>query len=79
MLIVFGIVLARRFASALATVESLNAGLEQRIAAREAAKAICRQRYVEFGCEGQAPKIKPLSLDEVAARYASGALSQTVV
>ncbi len=35
-LIVFGIVLARRFASALATVESLNAGLEQRIAAREA-------------------------------------------
>ena len=47
--------------------------------AREAAKVICRQRYVEFGCEGQAPKIKPLSLDQVAARYASGALSQTVV
>ena len=47
--------------------------------AREAAKLICRQRYVEFGCEGQAPKIKPLSLDQVAARYASGALSQTVV
>lgn len=35
-LIVFGIVLARRFASALSTVEALNAGLEQRIAAREA-------------------------------------------
>ena len=47
--------------------------------AREAAKVICRQRYVEFGCEGQAPKIKPLSLDQVAARYATGALSQTVV
>ena len=26
--------------------------------AREAAKQICRQRYVEFGCEGQAAKIK---------------------
>ncbi len=35
-LIVFGIVLARRFAVALSTVEALNAGLEQRIAAREA-------------------------------------------
>ncbi len=26
--------------------------------AREAAKAICKQRYLEFGCEGQAAKIK---------------------
>src|SRR5450756_1075922 len=26
--------------------------------AREAARQICRQRYVEFGCEGQAGKIK---------------------
>jgi fructose-bisphosphate aldolase class II len=24
--------------------------------AREAAKAICKQRYLEFGCEGQAPR-----------------------
>jgi fructose-bisphosphate aldolase class II len=24
--------------------------------AREAAKAICKQRYLEFGCEGQAPE-----------------------
>ena len=47
--------------------------------AREAAKAICRQRYLEFGCEGQAPKIKPLSLEQVASRYASGALAQTVL
>ena len=46
--------------------------------AREAAKQICRQRYVEFGCEGQAAKIKPLPLSEVAQRYASGALAQTV-
>ena len=46
--------------------------------AREAAKAICRQRYVEFGCEGQAPKIKPVSLTVVAQRYAKGELAQTV-
>ncbi len=46
--------------------------------AREAAKAICRQRYVEFGCEGQAPKIKPVSLPAVAGQYASGALAQVV-
>ncbi|NBU89527.1 MAG: fructose-bisphosphate aldolase class II [Betaproteobacteria bacterium] len=46
---------------------------------REAAKSICRQRYLEFGCEGQAPKIKPLSMAQIAANYASGALSQTVV
>ena len=47
--------------------------------AREAAKALCKQRYLEFGCEGQAPKIKPLPLDEVAQRYVSGALAQKVV
>jgi fructose-bisphosphate aldolase class II len=47
--------------------------------AREAAKAICRQRYLEFGCAGQAEKIKPVSMGEVAARYASGALAQTVI
>ena len=46
--------------------------------AREVAKQICRQRYVEFGCEGQAAKIKPLPLSAVAQRYASGALAQTV-
>jgi fructose-bisphosphate aldolase, class II len=47
--------------------------------AREAAKQICLQRYRQFGCEGQAGKIKPLALAEVARRYASGALAQTVV
>jgi len=46
--------------------------------AREAAYKICKQRYLEFGCEGQAPKIKPLGLSEVARRYASGELAQTV-
>mgnify|MGYP003385679808 CR=1 FL=1 len=47
--------------------------------AREAAKQICKQRYTEFGCEGQASKIKGHSLQAVAAQYASGALSQKVV
>ncbi|HSQ72561.1 MAG TPA: class II fructose-bisphosphate aldolase [Rubrivivax sp.] len=46
--------------------------------AREAAYKICKQRYLEFGCEGQAAKIKPVTLAEVAKRYASGALAQTV-
>ena len=47
--------------------------------AREAAKVICKQRYQQFGCEGQSPKIKPLTLVAVAQRYANGALAQTVV
>ena len=46
--------------------------------AREAAKKICRQRYVEFGCEGQASKIRTDPLQVVAAKYASGELAQTV-
>jgi fructose-bisphosphate aldolase class II len=46
--------------------------------AREAAKQICRQRYIEFGCEGQAGKIKPQVLVDVARRYASGELAQMV-
>jgi fructose-bisphosphate aldolase, class II len=47
--------------------------------AREAAKAICKQRYMEFGCSGQAAKIKPLALAQVAVRYERGELTQTVV
>ena len=46
--------------------------------AREAAKAICKQRYLEFGCEGQGAKIKPVALAEMAKRYASGELAQIV-
>ena len=46
--------------------------------AREAAKQICRQRYVEFGCEGQAGKIKPMGLTAVAQRYARGELAMVV-
>src|SRR5688500_2928026 len=46
--------------------------------AREAAKLICKQRYMEFGCEGQAGKIKPLPLTTIAHKYTTGALSQHV-
>ena len=46
--------------------------------AREAAKAICKQRYLEFGCEGQGAKVKGYTLSEMAAKYASGALQQVV-
>jgi fructose-bisphosphate aldolase, class II len=46
--------------------------------ARHAAYEICKQRYLEFGCEGQAPKIKPLPLSAVAERYAKGELAQQV-
>jgi fructose-bisphosphate aldolase class II len=46
--------------------------------AREAAQAICKQRYIEFGCEGQASKIKGDSLQVVAAKYTRGELAQVV-
>ncbi len=46
--------------------------------AREAAKQICRQRYIEFGCEGQGAKIKGHSLSTVAGQYARGELAQVV-
>ena len=46
--------------------------------AREAAIQICKQRYLQFGCEGQGSKIKTLSLFDVAGRYARGELVQVV-
>jgi len=46
--------------------------------AREAAKQLCKQRYLAFGCEGQGSKIKGLSLTQVAAQYARGELAQVV-
>jgi fructose-bisphosphate aldolase, class II len=47
--------------------------------AREAAKAVCKARYVQFGCEGQAPKIKAQTLSQIAQRYSKGELAQMVV
>jgi len=46
--------------------------------AREAAKAVCKQRYLEFGCQGQGGKIKALTLVAMAQRYAGGELAQVV-
>ncbi|MFM7523574.1 MAG: class II fructose-bisphosphate aldolase [Betaproteobacteria bacterium] len=46
--------------------------------AREAAKQVCKARYLSFGCEGQAGKIKPVPLDKVADRYKKGELAQLV-
>src|SRR5512139_3122004 len=46
--------------------------------AREAARAICKQRYLQFGCEGRAGKIQPLPLTTVAHKYSTGELSQHV-
>jgi fructose-bisphosphate aldolase class II len=46
--------------------------------AREAAKQICKQRYIEFGCEGQSGKIKPTPLPMMAAKYQQGLLAQSV-
>ncbi|MBY4597719.1 class II fructose-bisphosphate aldolase [Ottowia caeni] len=47
--------------------------------AREAAKAICKQRYLEFGCEGQGAKIKGIPLSVMAEKYAKGELAQQVI
>jgi fructose-bisphosphate aldolase class II len=46
--------------------------------AREAAKAICKQRYLEFGCEGQGGHIKGRPLPFMAQMYANGELAQVV-
>ncbi|MDE2201758.1 MAG: fructose-bisphosphate aldolase class II, partial [Burkholderiaceae bacterium] len=46
--------------------------------AREAAKQICKARYIQFGCEGQAGKIKPIGLSVMAQKYQSGDLAQVV-
>jgi len=46
--------------------------------AREAAKQVCKQRYLEFGCEGQGGKIKGETLQVMATKYAKGELAQLV-
>jgi fructose-bisphosphate aldolase class II len=46
--------------------------------AREAARVVCRQRYQQFGCAGQASALKPIALETMARRYRSGELSQQV-
>ncbi len=47
-------------------------------ASTEAMKQICIDRYLAFGCEGMASKIKPISLDHMANLYAKGELKQLI-
>jgi fructose-bisphosphate aldolase class II len=42
--------------------------------ALEAMRALCVERYQRFGAAGQASRIKPIPLAEMAKRYAAGAL-----
>ncbi|SMF55274.1 fructose-bisphosphate aldolase [Tistlia consotensis] len=46
--------------------------------AMEAMSALCRERFEQFGAAGRAGKIRPLPLDEMARRYAAGALAPRV-
>jgi fructose-bisphosphate aldolase class II len=46
--------------------------------ARAAAKAICKERYVQFGCEGQGKRIQAVPLENMAHKYRTGELSQHV-
>jgi fructose-bisphosphate aldolase class II len=47
-------------------------------AATKAMKEICKARYEAFGCAGQASKIKPISLEKMVMRYASGELDPRI-
>jgi fructose-bisphosphate aldolase class II len=40
------------------------------IAARQAARGICKARFEAFGSAGQAPRIKPVAIEAMAGRYA---------
>jgi len=46
--------------------------------ATAAAKEICKARFEAFGCAGQASKIKPIMLDDMAIRYAKGELDPVI-
>ena len=46
--------------------------------AREAAKQICKERYIQFGCQGQGSKFKATPMPMIAAKYSQGLLSQMV-
>ena len=43
-----------------------------------AMKGICKARYEAFGCAGMAGKIKPISLESMANRYAKGELNAII-
>src|ERR1700761_1502030 len=46
--------------------------------AKDAMRAVCKQRYLEFGAEGWASKIKPLSTADMGKRYAAGELNAKI-
>ncbi len=46
--------------------------------AKLAAKAVCKARYEQFNCAGQASKIKAADLNKIAAQYKAGTLAQIV-
>lgn len=46
--------------------------------AMDAMQAVCELRYQEFGAAGQAAHIRPISLADMAARYASGELAPKI-
>jgi fructose-bisphosphate aldolase class II len=46
--------------------------------ATQGMKEICKNRYQAFGCEGMADKIKPVSLETMFGRYATGELDPKV-
>ena len=43
------------------------------LAATPAARGICRERFEQFGCAGQADRLKPVALERMATRYATAA------
>ena len=45
----------------------------------KAMKGICIERYLAFGTEGMAAKIKPISLEDMAIRYLTGDLDPKVI
>lgn len=45
----------------------------------DAMRALCIERYLCFGCEGMASKIKPISLEKMATKYAKGELTQVII
>ncbi|MFO1143274.1 MAG: class II fructose-bisphosphate aldolase [Amaricoccus sp.] len=48
------------------------------VPAMAAMKKLCKQRFEEFGTAGHADSIKPISLPEMAKRYASGSLDPKI-
>jgi len=49
------------------------------VPAMQAMQDLCRDRFERFGAAGNASKIKPVSLDDMARRYADGSLDPLLV